>query len=81
MTNIRLPRWTQSLEGKEYLVLVVPQEWAEQWASALSYAEYEGKEWVVRRDNWLVGCEPGYSYLAPDFADVEAPEWVCEQVA
>ena len=80
MMNTRLPRWNQKIDGKEYLVLVVPQEWAQNWASALSYAEYEGKEWVVRKGNWLVGCEPGLGYAAPDFAEIEAPAWALSNV-
>jgi hypothetical protein len=78
--NMRLPRWTQIDDDKEYLIIVVPEEWAGSWSAALSYARYEGREWVVRRGNWLVGCEPGHAYCAPAFDDVEAPEWAFDTV-
>lgn len=72
------PRWVQDVNNEPYDIIIVPQSLAHGFCEALNYAHYEDKQWVVKtgpEHTYVVGCEYGYAYRAPDFNDVECPRW------
>lgn len=77
---MRLPRWNQKVEDRDYLVIIAPRGEEASWAKAWNYAGYESLEWVVRKGHWLVGCQRGMGYQVPSFEDVDAPEWAFDNM-
>lgn len=60
---MRYKNWTETVNGEEVHIFLVPTGWESGFAHALTLAGHEGREWFfLGRPGWVVGHEPGMEY-------------------
>lgn len=60
---MRYKNWTETINGEEVHIFLVPTGWESGFAHALTLAEFEGREWfALGRPGWVVGHSPGMEY-------------------